>query len=301
MAITRGKMSRFLAPGIATVFFNRLAQRPKEFDAWINQRRSTRAYEEDVQFGGLGAFVRKSEGGVYTFDEPIEGTPVRYIHNTFGLGFRVTEELVEDEQYGLINRLTKELAKSASANKEVLAHSVLNNGFNTAFRGFDGLPLFHTAHTRLDGGATVANRAAVDADLSVAALQAAIEIFENTVDDRGLPLNITPKWLVVGPANIWIANEILGSTQSPNDNRNAINVIASKYGIQLVVSHWLTDPDSWFLLADKDEHDLNMFIRVDDQFNADDDPLTGDSINTARHRVSVGFGEFRGTFGSQGA
>lgn len=301
MAITRGKIAPFLGNITATLFWERLQKRATEYDKWINVEKSQNAYEEDTALAGLGPMVRKAEGGVYTYDEPIIGNTVRYSHQTFGLAFRVTEEVIEDEKWGIVKKLVDELAKSAWANKEVNAHAVLNRGFDPAYQGFDGQPLFSTAHPRMDGAGNQANRLAVEADLSQTSLQAAIEMFETMTDDRGIPLNVAPKFLIVGPANIWVANEILGSSQDPDSNRNAINVISSKYGIAPIISHWLTDPDSWFLLGDKGEHDLKMYIRVDDQFKDYEDEATGDVINSVRHRLVSGFSDWRGTFGSQGA
>jgi hypothetical protein len=301
MSIGRGKLSRLLAPGLAAIYFNWLKLRKPEYDAWINVKTSKKAYEEYYKMAGLGRYVKKGEGQVYSFDEPLPGDVIRYTHQTFGLGFRVTEEMWEDDQYGIMNRLSKELAKSAAHNKEVQAHSVLNNGWNTAYKGFDGKPLFATDHPLLDGSGVLANTPTTQADLSPESLQAAVEYFETIVDDRGLPAQVTPKKLIVGPQNMFTAYEILDTQQVPYGNDNTVNVLATRYGITPHISHYLTDSDSWFLAADKSEHDLNIFIRVNDEYNAADDPLTGDSINTGRHRLSTGFGDFRGVYGSQGA
>ena len=111
-----------------------------------------------------------------------------------------------------------------------------------------------------------------------------------------------PKYLVHGPSSIWATGETLGSEYDPTTtSSNKINVVATKYNIVPVLVHYLTDSDSWFMLAEKSTHDLNMYIRVDDKFRGADDPWTGDSINTGRHRLSVGFGAWEGTWGSPGA
>lgn len=300
MAVTRGKFAKAMAPGLASIFYSRIDKVLKEHEEFINKRTSKRAYEEDWKLTGLGPFVKKNEGGVYTFDEPTPGSTIRYTHQTYGLGIRVTQEMKEDEQYGLINRMTAELGKAAALNKEVRAANVLNAGFDTSvYRGFDGLALFSTAHTHLNGS-TGANRPAVEADLDLAPLRAAIEQFDQWTDDRGVPDPKTPAYLIVHPSNRMKAIELLETTLKPYGNENTVNVIASKYGIKPVVNHYLTDPDAWFLFAAKGEHDVNMFIRKDDSFNAANDPLTDDAIYTARHRISEGFGDYRGTYGSTG-
>lgn len=300
MPITRGKLARALGPAAATVFMNRVKRRDPEYQKWIKVIRSKRAWEEYIHFAGLGPFVPKVEGRVYTFDEPVQGTPARFVHNTYGLAYRVTLEMVEDDDYGIINRLADELGKAAWYNKEVQAASVLNNGFNVAYPGHDGKPLFATDHPTLGGG-TGSNTPSVQADIATASIQAAIEAFENMTDDRGMPVMMTPKLIVTGPAQIWTVNEILQSEYDPYTANNAKNIIKSNYGLQLVVSHFLSDSDAWYLLAEKDDHELVMYIRVDDEFSSDDDVLTGDLINTGRHRLSVGFRDWRGAYGSSGA
>lgn len=300
MPITRGKLARALGPAAATVFFGRIKRRDPEYSKWIKVLRSKRAWEEYIHFAGLGPFVPKVEGRVYTFDEPIQGNPARFVHQTFGLAYRVTQEMVEDDDYGIINRLADELGKAAWYNKEVQAANVLNNGFNAAYPGWDGKALFATDHPTLSGG-VVSNRPAAGVDIGVSTLQAAVESFENMTDDRGMPVMMTPKYLITGPAQIWTVNEILQSEYDPYSANNAKNILRSNYGITLIVSHFLSDTDAWYLLADKDDHELVMYIRVDDEFNSDDDVLTGDLINTGRHRLSTGHRDFRGAYGSPGA
>lgn len=301
MAIGRGKFpSALYAPGLAAIYYARIDSVKKEHTEFINIRTSKKAWEEDWKWTGMGGFTKKNEGGVYTFDEPLPGDTIRYTHQTYGLAIRIFREFIEDEQYGLMNRMTGELGKAAALNKEVHAASVLNNGFDDNFTGFDGEPLFSTAHPLLGGG-TVANRPAVDADLDLAPLEAAIQAFDVHTDDRGVPDPRVPAILVIHPTNLMRAWEILETEAVPYTDENTINVVKSKYSIRPVVNHYLTDPDAWFLLASKGNHDINMFIRKDDTFNNADDPLTDDAIYTGRHRISEGFGDFAGTYGSSGA
>jgi hypothetical protein len=299
MPATRGKFSPLLAPGLAAIFFQQLKLRSTEHTKWINMKKSRRAWEEEYKLTGLGSMYRKAEGGVYTFDEPISGDTIKYTHLTYGLGFRVTQEMMEDDLYGVMQKMSKWLARSASLNKEVQAFSVLNNAFSASYVGLDGVSLCNTAHPRLDGGTAQSNKSS--ADFSMAELQTAIEAYENLTDDRGFKVDVTPKFLVHGPSLIWEVNKVLGSEYEPGTADNDINVVRSKYNVIPVLVHYLTDSDSWYLLSDKSQHDMKMWTRVDDQFKNSDDPLTGDALFTSRHRLSVGFGDWRGVYGSPGA
>jgi hypothetical protein len=299
MPATRGKFSPLLAPGLAAIFFQQLKLRSTEHTKFMNMKTSRRAYEEEYKITGLGSMYRKSEGGVYTFDEPISGDTIRYTHLTYGLGFRITQEMMEDDLYGVMTKMSKWLARSTALNREVQAFSVLNNAFSTSYLGLDGKKLCASDHPRLDGGGTQSNLSS--ADFSLTELQTAIEAYENLTDDRGFKVDVTPKYLVHGPSLIWEVNKVLGSEYQPDSADNNINVVRSKYNIVPMLVHYLTDSDSWYLLADKGNHDMKMWNRVSDQFKNDDDPLTGDALFTARHRLSVGFGDWRGVYGSAGA
>lgn len=299
---SRGPFSPLLAPGLAAVFFRNLRDRPTEYTRWLPEKKSRRAYEEEYKIAGLGQFVYKAEGSVYTFDEPIPGATIRFIHQTFGLGFRVTEEMIEDDLYGVMSRMSKELSRSATLNREVQGFSPLNNAFNALFTGYDGVSLVHAAHPLLGGG-TLSNL--VTGDFSQDALQSAIELFENFTDDRGYRVMVTPKFLMHAPPNIWEVGKVLESELEANTADNNANIIRTRYGIQPDLYHYFTDTDAWFLRATKsdidDDNGARMYNRVSDQFRSDDDPLNGDALFTGRHRISTGFGDFRWVVGSAGA
>lgn len=300
MPATRGKFSSLLAPGLMTVFFRYLKIHMNEFEQWINVKKSKRAYEDDYEVAGLGQMIQKGEGAPFTFDEPIGGSTRRYTHLTYGLGFRVTQEMMEDDLYGVMNRMTEELAKSAKYNKDVQAASVLNNAFNSSFTGLDGLELCSTVHTNLGGG-TQANEPSTAADLALTSLQAAIETFEGWTDSRGFKIDTSPEWLIHNTGDIWEAGELLESEFIPTSADNAKNIVRSKYGIKPKYLKHLSDADAWFLVGSKSDHDMKMFLRVNDQFRNDDDPYNGDALMTARHRLSTGFSRWENVYGSPGA
>ena len=301
MAATRGKFSPLLAPGLMTIYFRYLKIHMNEYQSWINDKKSKRAYEDDYEVAGLGQMIQKGEGAPFTFDDPLGSSTLRYTHLTYGLGFRITQEMMEDDLYGIMNRMTEELAKSASYNKDVQAASVLNNAFDSSFTGIDGVELCSRAHTQLGGGSNQANEPAVDVDLALASLQAGIEEFEGWLDNRGFKVDISPEWLCHNTGDIWNAGELLESEFIPTSADNAKNIVRSKYGIKPKYLKHLSDADAWFLLASKGDHAMKMYIRIGDQFRNDDDPFNGDALMTGRHRLSVGHSRWEGVYGSKGA
>ena len=295
----RGAFLNLVTPGLKTVFFTQLKIAKTMFQQYINLGASKRAFEDDYKIAGPGQMIQKAEGAVYTFDEPIGGDTVRYSHITYGLGFRVTEEMLEDDLYGVMNRMSRELAKAAQYNKDVLGASILNNAFDTNYTGYDSSALCVSDHTPLGGGSDQSNVGAVD--LSLPALQAAIEAFEGWLDDRGYHIDIEPETLIHNTGDIWEAGEILESEFIPTSADNAKNIVRSKYGIKPMYLKFLTDTDAWFVVGRKGDHDMKMYIRKDNQFRNSEDPFNGDGIYTARQRISKGFSDWRGVYGSPGA
>lgn len=303
MPANRQKFSQLLAPGLAAIFFRQLKDKPPQWEKWMPSRTSRRAYEEEFKLAGLGQFTFKAEGAVYTFDEPIPGDTLRFVHQTFGLGFRVTEEMLEDDLYGIMQRMSKELARGARLNKEVQAFSVLNNAFDPAFPGYTPAEaLCQTGHVLLNGD-TLDNL--VTGDFSQDALQSALEMFDTFTDDRGYKVDVDAKMVIHSMPDFWEVHKVLKSQLEANTADNNINVIRTMFGLMPQKVNYLTDPDAWFVTASKGDIDSGLgarfYIRVNDRFRNDDDPLTGDAIFTGRHRISAGWGDFRWVVGSEGA
>lgn len=302
MVNVTGAFSYLLAPGLRKVFFQLLDERPPEYSKVANEETSKRAYEEDIEVGGLGSMPVKPEGRGIVYQDFMQGGKKRYTHLTYGLGFRVTLEMMEDDLYNVMKKNTRELAKAARNAREVAFWNMLNNGFTTEY-GFpkfgNNEPLFSATHTKLGGG-TGSNRASTDADLSPTSLEAAVISFESLSDEMDVPVVIKPNLLVVGAQLKMVAREILGSEFRPYTSNNEINALREE-GLDYMVCHYIVDPDSWFLLSKKGDHDLNFFERAATRFQNGDDFDTGDAKFKAFQRFSVGAGEWRGTYASQGA
>ena len=303
MTIVRSQFQILLEPKISNIWNEAYPQRAVEYTAYVNVRTTGKATVTDHKMTDFGALRLKGEGESITYDDPINGPQKTYTPVRFALGYKVTREMRKHDLYGQIDRLERALIKSAVDLQETTAAYLLNNAFGTtsadgfSATGFDGLQLCSTAHTRLDGGAVQRNRPSTDADLSVTALQNAITDFENYKDDRGRPSLIKAQKLIISPEDKFTAKEILQSEYKPGTANNDINALKDE-GLSFMVSHYKTDTDAWFLIGD--QHDLNYIWderpRVDSEEDFDTEVL--------KHKVVqgmfVGFGEWRGCWGSSG-
>lgn len=297
MAMNRGGFSNLLAPGFRKVVFETYKERPIEGTKLVNMNTSKRAYEEDFEIAGFGTLQPKVEGGSVYYTDAQQGNIKRYTWSTFALGFRITQEMYDDDLYGVMGKkMSKALGRSARNNMEIVMHAPYNNAFNTSFVGFKSGAALCGDHTSIRG-ITQRNRPATDTDFSLPALQAALEHFHGLQDESGIPIVFIPQMVVYSIADHWIVNQVLKSQYLPGGNQNDINQV-SKEGLQPHLSHYLTDTDAWFVLAD--EHDVNYFDRRAFTMANLDDFDTGDAKFKGTRRNGSGFGDWRGVYGSSG-
>lgn len=299
MVMVRGAFSNLIAPGFRKIVFETYKERPTEGDRWINMNKTQRAYEEDFPIAGFGTLLTKQEGGPVSYQDAIQGLLKRYIWTTFGLGFRITEEMMEDDLYGIMGaKMSKALGRSARNNFEIVTHSVLNNAFDTNFVGFEAAKsLISTSHATLRG-LSQSNRPATDTDITLPAIQAAIEHFHGLNDEAGLPVMFIPRFLHYSVGDHWIVSQILKSEKLPGGNQNDVNQL-QREGLTPLLSHYFTDPDAWYVTADN--HDLNYFDRRPPRLTNTDDFETGDAKFKLTRRNGAGYGDWRGVYGSPGA
>ena len=302
MAITRSQLVKELEPGLNALFGLEYKRYENEHEEIFSIETSDRAFEEEVMLTGFGAAPVKTEGAGVQYDNAIESFTARYTHETIAMAFALTEEAVEDNLYDrLAGRYTKAMARSMAHTKQVKGAAVLNNGFDAAFPGGDGVALFSTAHpTALS--ANFANRPTVGADLNETSLEQGIIDIAAFIDERGLKVALTARKLIVPKELQFTAERLMKSTLRTATADNDINAIKSMGLIPegYAVNHYLTDTNAWFLITDA-PNGLKMFERspIKTAFEGDFD--TGNVRYKARERYSFGWSDPRGAYGSPGA
>ena len=296
MAMNRGNFGDLLAPGFRMIFFDNLGRKESQYTQLYNMQTSSRQYEDDSFVTGFGMIPLKSEGVEMDSDEVIQGFDKRYTHDTYALQYRITEEMREDELYGVMKKLPAALGVSMKETIETDAANMYNNGFDSGVEtGGDGIELFATDHP-LVGGGTQKNELTTAADLDATSLEQALIDIRATTDDRGLATHLRPRYLVVPPEMEWTAQILLKSSLDPDSGNNAINPALNK--LQIIVNDYLTDTDAWFILCDT--HELNWFWRVHPDHMQGNDFGTGDAKFKVRARWKRGWSLPWGAFGVPG-
>ena len=301
MTISRGQALVLLEPKLSNIWNEAYPRRPVEYTSFMNIRVTKKATVTDFKMTDFGALRLKGEGENVIYDDPIFGQQKAYQTVRFALGYKVTQEMIDHELYGQVDRLEQALIKSAIDGQEVIASLIFNNGFGTtdadgfSSTGFDGLQTFSTAHTRLDGGANQRNRPSTDASLSLTGLQNAIIDYHLTKDDRGRPFLSRPKLLIINPQDIFTARELLQSEYKPGVANNEINAVREE-GLTFMVSHYLSNTKAWFLIGD--QHDLNYIWDVKPRGGMEEDFDAEVIKRKVVQGMVIGHGEWRGTWGT---
>jgi hypothetical protein len=302
MALNRADFRKQLQEGLNTVFGMAYKSYPEEWRGFFAVTTSAKAFEEDVLMAGFGAAPVKGEGAGIEYDEGAESYVARYNHETIALAFSITEEAEEDGLYGALgSKYAKALARSLQHTKEVKGSNILNNGFDPAFVGGDGVSLFSTAHP-LWGGGTQSNKLATPADLSEASIEEAIIQIADWVDERGIPVAVMAECLVIPTELQFIAERILASPYRSGTGDNDVNALKSTGMLPkgVKVNHRLTDADAWFIITDCPDG-LKHMVRKKVSRGIEGDFETGNMRYKARERYSFGWSDYRGAFGSEGA
>lgn len=304
MTMTRAQALVLLEPKISTLWNDSFTRRPSEWQRFVNVRTTQKATVTDQNMTMFGGFQLKPEAQNISYDDWIIGNSKQYSPVRFALGYRVTYEMRKNDLYGQVDRLEGGLLDSARDTQEQTAALIFNNGFGTTdadgftAAGFDGLALFSTAHTRLDGGTTQRNRPSTDVDLSVTGVQNAIVDIDNWVNHRGRPILFRPELLIINPDDQFTAKEILGSELKPGTANNELNALKDA-GLSYMISHYLTDSDAWFIKCD--QHDVNWIWSEQPHGEMDED-FDADIIKRkVTYGQVCGHGEWFGYYGSQGA
>ena len=300
MAISRAQLVKELEPGLNALFgleYRNYADEAKEI---FDTESSDRAFEEEVMLSGFANAAVKPEGQGIQFDDAQETFTARYTNETIALAFAITEEAIEDNLYDrLASRYTKALARSMANTKQVKGAAVLNNGFNAAFAGGDGVALFSGVHPTLAG--TFSNMLTTAADLNETSLEQSLIDIAAMTDERGLLIAARGVKLVIPSALQFTADRLMKSEGRVGTADNDINAIKNMGMVSqgYTVNHYLTNARRWFIKTDV-PNGLKHFNRSPIKTTMEGDFDTGNVRYKARERYVFGFSDPRGIYGSSG-
>lgn len=298
--ITSGSHPKALWPGVKAFFGKTYGEKPLVTEMVFDKQSSNKSYEERVEETGFGLAPVKAEGGSISYDSDAQGYTSRLTNVTYGLGAKVTQEAIEDNQYESVARTkARKLARSMRQTKENVAANILNRAFNSAFVGGDGKELIATDHPTLTG--VQSNELAVAADLSEASIEDMLTLIRLQTDSRGLRIQLKGMKLIVPPQLEFEATRIVSSQNQSGTANNDINAMRELGMLPggIVVWDYLTDPDAFFIKTDADEGLIYQTRRAI-AIEQDNDFDTSNACMKATERYALGWADWRGLFGVAG-
>lgn len=292
--LTSSNYQALLEPKFRKIFFDTYDELPEQFPEIYNVGGSKKAKEYDYHVSGTGKWEEKVPGHPIAEEEIEHGLEVTYVHKAYGKMITVERELADDEQYGVIDKLPKKLARGGRVTVEETAAGPLNVGFST--NGYDDVPLFSASHPLLKGG--TADNLMTGSALDDANLKIGITAMRTDMKtEEGLKMQAKAKKLIV-PADLeFTALTLLRATgQANTTNLNNPNLVK---GLDPVVLDYLTDTNAWFLM-DPVLNEFNFFWRVKPEFKGTENFDNMVAKYRGYLRFSCGYSDWRGWLGNPG-
>jgi len=305
--MTTQQFPDLLRVGIRKVFQNEYASYPEFYSKIFNVSTSNKAYEEELILSGFGLVPEwNADGQELPIDRVIQGDRVVYVHKDYGMMWAISKRLLREDLYAKVGKqLVQEAVRSMKTTIEVVAHSVINNGFTA---DSSNRVLFGN-QTLLSGG-TFSNK--ITGALSATSLASALRRFRRWVNHREQPIVLEPKILLVPPELEWVAKTLLQSTTYPHIQGGSgitgiapqssgfatyENVLRSAVDT-LIVDPYLVDANNWFLMTAPSQHKLNFFWREKPSTDMETDFRTKGMLQSITCAFSVGYTDWMGVLGA---
>lgn len=300
---TTSTMPHGLVPGVNRWLGKSYKEFPEEFTKFCTRISSERQYEEFVDYIGFGPAVAKPETQNLTFDVDKEGWVTRIYNITLALGFQVSMEAMQDNRWGpKVQKSGKALARSFRWAEETMAGLLLSRAFNSSFVGADGVELCSTAHVNKYDGTTYSNELATPLDMSELALEQLCTLIDTQTNERGDPIMVRPKMLIIHPNDEFETTRVLRSALQADSANNALNALKAlgKFPAGFMVSHYMSAGDGAFFATTDGDEGLVYVDRMPFTPDENQEFSNKNAQFSAVRRLGVGWLNPRHFYGSAG-
>lgn len=301
MAITNSALIQtLLRPGLADILIAASTE-DSESKRIFKKKSSDKNFEIDVEVALLPLGREKPEGTEISYEQMRQTYTTTYVNRSYGLGFIVTREAIDDNLYKKDFPMQSESLKNSMQQLvEVNAASILNNSFDSNYPIGDGQPLISTAHP-LANGTTQSNGVTVAVGLNEAATQDFISQIKKMRAASGLFDTVAAGGYIVPTELAYNADRMMASMYRPATANNDIGVIPNMKLLPKDAINWryLTSSTAWWIQTDA-PLGLTMFDRVPLEFDTIEDNSLKAVKVTAYQRYSFGVTNFRSIVGTSG-
>src|SRR5438045_2207882 len=119
--LSRANLNRLLERGVRKVVFNAFQDRVGEYERIYSVETSDKYQETYTVWAGLGQLTLKTEGAPPDWDSGTEAYSRLFTHLTYAIRIAITREAREDDLYGPVMRMSRELGRAAKYTQEIQA------------------------------------------------------------------------------------------------------------------------------------------------------------------------------------
>lgn len=304
-----GKFPKHLDRDIDKIFMDTYMKYPNQYTqvAKISNFPNGNKLTE-ARLSGLGNHRQLGEAQGVEFDLPVEGREKTVFPIKFGLGFQITEEMIEDAVHPNVNKMPASLAVSANHTLELYFWDLFSSG-DDVHKSDDDAYIF-ADHTTLKSGDTITNKVATA--LSETALQASFEYFDTLVDEAGYPVFTKFSKLIVPTKLRWLANRLAkqqgGITTGASDTAESSGNDMTTNPANGYVDAWSPmvvryldpafggDDEDWFAISN--DHDMRLIWKRKIRMESSDDFHTGNRLYKSTMRFQTAAFDYKGVYGS---
>lgn len=257
-------IQRMTEAGVDLVF-NRAAKMPKKmyYPQIVTEKQQVKKIGNYDSIGDLSAAQEKIEGDTYVFDSIEENNRTTIESKTYGKGvFATMEKLDYDLENVVKNTFGNPLIKKLLQLKERKVADAYNDSFATT--GADGVYILSASHP-LQRSASLNDNLATGA-LTPDNFIAGKNKFNFIYDQAGEFYDTEPTHLLIHPAKMWLALQIIQSNLMAFELSNTKNVTNEVMPIKIITNRYLdynasTGVSPWFLL-DKTIDDAGCILQT---------------------------------------
>lgn len=293
----RAHFSDLLTPGFRKIFNDRYTEVPLVAEKVFHMNTSEKADEKDSSVSGFGLAQLTGENAPVDYEDVIQGYDTTYTHLKYTKGFKITEEMYEDDLYNIMNKRPAALGRSMRRTSEYYAAKMFNDAFTSTQLGADGEELCSTSHDRSDGGTAQSNASATGITFGEENLETGRLAMRDQLDEKGQIIDVNADTLLIPIELEKSANLVINSNLRSETADNDLNFYKGKF--KIVPWIYLTSATAWFLI-DSSMHELNWFWRRRPQFKQDELFDTEVAVYKSSMRFSKGWSDWRGVWGSKG-
>jgi phage major head subunit gpT-like protein len=246
--VNEAQMNNVVQPGLKKAFAGALNEEADQslVDVLYDVVSSDKADEDYLEMEDIGSMPDFT--GELNYTEFKQGNSKTLTPTEKALGLAVQRKFFDDDLYGVVEAMVKEIAEVARYRMEEDAAAPYVNAFNSSYTMFDGLSLCNSAHTFVSTSSTQSN--AGSTAFSYAALDATLQLYRKFKNSQDRFMRGADPDLLIGPIELETQmTEVINSELRAGTTDNDINVFNRKF--RIVVTPFLSDTNNWFLASSK--------------------------------------------------